>query len=48
MYSDSDFERFYVGYMTEAMPRGVLIQAYCKKSNVQYNLFDKWYTEMHV
>mgnify|MGYP001111534971 CR=1 FL=1 len=27
MYSDSDFERFDVGYMTEAMPRGVSIQA---------------------
>ena len=27
MYGDSDFERFYVGYMAEVMPRGVSIQA---------------------
>jgi len=48
MYSDSDFERFYVGYMVEAMPRGVSIQAYCKKNNVPYNLFDKWYTDTRL
>ena len=48
MYSDSDFERFYVGYMVEAMRRGALIQAYCKKNNVPYNLFDKWYTDTRL
>lgn len=45
MYSDSDFERLYIAYMAEAMPRGVSIQAYCKNNNVPFNLFDKWYTD---
>ncbi len=30
------------------MPRGVSIQAYCKKNNVPYNLFDKWYTDTRL
>ena len=27
---------------------GVSIQAYCKKNNVPYNLFDKWYTDTRL
>ena len=45
MYSSEDFERIYIRYQTEAMPRGVSIQAYCDKNKVSYNLFDKWYTD---
>lgn len=44
-YSSEDFERFYIRYKAEAMPRGVSIQAYCSKNNVPYNLFDKWYRD---
>lgn len=45
MYSSEDFERFYIRYQAEAMPRGVSIQAYCDKNKVPYNLFDKWYSD---
>lgn len=44
-YSSEDFERFYIRYKAEAMPRGVSIQAYCSTNNVPYNLFDKWYRD---
>lgn len=44
-YSDSDFERFYLRYMAEAMPRGESIQAFCSRNKVPYNLYDKWYTD---
>ena len=44
-YSSEDFERFYIRYKAEAMPRGVSIQAYCSANNVPYNLFDKWYRD---
>lgn len=44
-YSNEDFERFYIRYKAEAMPRGVSIQAYCSNNNVPYNLFDKWYRD---
>lgn len=44
-YSSEDFERFYLRYKAEAMPRGVSIQAYCSKNKVPFNLFDKWYTD---
>ena len=45
VYSDSDFERFYIRYMAEAMPRGESIQAFCSRNKVPYNLFDKWYRD---
>ena len=45
MYSSEDFERFYIRYQAEAMPRGVSIQAYCDKNKVPFNLFDKWYRD---
>lgn len=44
-YSDSDFERLYLRYMAEAMPRGESIQAFCSRNKVPYNLYDKWYTD---
>lgn len=44
-YTSEDFERFYIRYMDEAMPRGVSIQAYCSRNKVPYNLFDKWYSD---
>lgn len=44
-YTSEDFERFYLRYKAEAMPRGVSIQAYCSKNKVPFNLFDKWYND---
>lgn len=44
-YTSEDFERFYLRYKAEAMPRGVSIQAYCTRNKVPYNLFEKWYTD---
>lgn len=43
MYSDSDFERFYIRYMAEVMPRRGFIQGFCSQNKVFYNLFEKWY-----
>lgn len=45
VYSDSDFERFYLRYMAEAMPRGESIQAFCSRNKIPHNLFDKWYAD---
>lgn len=44
-YSSEDFERFYLRYKAEAMPRGTSIQAFCSKNKVPYNLFEKWYSD---
>lgn len=48
MYSNEDYERFYIRYTTEALPHGESIQAYYLKNNVPYNLFqiNTPYTEM--
>lgn len=45
MYSASDFERFYIRYMAEALPKGMSIQTFCSNNKVPYNLFYKWYTD---
>jgi TusA-related sulfurtransferase len=47
MFSSEDFERLYIRYTAEAMPRGESIQAYCSKNKVPFNLFDKWYKDTH-
>lgn len=49
-YTSEDFERFYIRYQAEAMPRGVSIQAFCSHNGVPYNLFNKWYkdTRHHI
>ena len=44
-YSNEDFERFYIRYQAEAMPRGISIQAYCSNNKVPFNLFNKWYKD---
>ena len=44
-YTSEDFERFYLRYKADAMPRGVSMQAYCSRNKVPYNLFEKWYTD---
>lgn len=45
MYSNEDFENFYVRYKAEALPRGISIQSWCLKNKVSWNLFNKWYRD---
>lgn len=45
MYSNEDFENFYVRYKAEALPKGVSIQSWCMKNKVSWNLFNKWYRD---
>lgn len=45
MYSNEDLERFYFQYQTEALPSGESVQSFCKRNNVPYNVFSKWYKD---
>lgn len=45
MYSNEDLERFYFQYQTESKPSGESIQSFCKRKNVPYNIFSKWYKD---
>ena len=45
MYSNDDLERFYFQYQTEAVPSGEYVQSFCKRNNVPYNIFSKWYKD---
>lgn len=45
MYTNEDFERFFLRYKAEAYPVGESIQSFCIKHNVAYNLFEKWYKD---
>ena len=45
MYSNEDLERFYFQYQTEAVPLGESVQSFCKRNNVPYNIFSKWYKD---
>ena len=45
MYSNDDLERFYFQYQTEAVPSGESVQSFCKRNNVPYNIFSKWYKD---
>lgn len=45
MYSSEDFERFYIRYKAEGLPRKLSIQEFCIRNNVQWNLFNKWYRD---
>ena len=45
MYSNEDLERFYFQYQTEAVPSGESVQSFCKRNNVPYNIFSKWYRD---
>lgn len=45
MYSNTDFERFFIRYKAEAFPAGELIQKFCFRNNLPYNLFEKWYKD---
>lgn len=45
MYSNSDFERFFVRYKAEAVPVGESMQNFCFRNKLPYNLFEKWYKD---
>ncbi len=45
LYSNEDFENFYVRYKAEALPKNITIKAFCIHNNVPWNLFDKWYRD---
>lgn len=45
MYSNEDLERFYFQYQTEALPSGESVQSFCRRNNVPYNIFSKWYKD---
>lgn len=45
MYSNSDFERFFIRYKAEAVPAGESLQSFCFRNKLPYNLFDKWYKD---
>ena len=47
MYSNEDLERFNFQYQTEVLPSGESIQSFCKRNNVPYNIFSKWYKDTH-
>jgi len=45
MYSNSDFERFFIRYKAEVVPAGESLQNFCFKNKPPYNLFEKWYMD---
>lgn len=45
MYSNSDFERFFIRYKAEAVPAGESLQEFCFRNKLPYNLFEKWYKD---
>ena len=46
MYSNSDFERFFIRYKAEAVPAGESMQKFCFRNKLPYNLFEKWYKDV--
>lgn len=42
MYSNEDFENFYVRYKAEGLPKGMSIQSWCMKNKVSWNLFNNY------
>ena len=47
MYSNSDFERFFLRYKSEALMNKESIQAFCLRNKVPYNLFEQWYGALY-
>lgn len=45
MYSNSDFESFFIRYKSEAVTSKESIQSFCLRNKVPYNLFEKWYKD---
>ena len=45
LYSNEDFENFYVRYKAEALPKNITVKEFCIHNTVLWNLFDKWYRD---
>ena len=45
MYCNKDFERLFLRYKMEVLPRGESIRNFCFRNEVPYNLFDKCYKD---
>ncbi|RGV50576.1 hypothetical protein DWW10_17540 [Bacteroides intestinalis] len=45
MYSDSDFESFFIRYKAEAFPVGEFMQKFCFRNKIPYSLFEKCYKD---
>ena len=45
MYSNSDFERFFIRYKAESVPAGESLQKFWFRNKLPYNLFEKWYKD---
>ena len=45
MYSNEDFENFYIRYKAEGLPRNISVKSWCIKNKVPWNLFNKWYLD---
>lgn len=45
MYSSEDLGRFYFQYQTEVLPHGELLQSFCARNKVPYNIYSKWYRD---
>jgi len=46
MISNSDFEKLWFLYKTEAAPKGVSINAFCLSRGVNCNEFNKWFCKI--
>ena len=44
-YSYPDFERLFLRYKLEGVPKGISIEQFCLSNKVPYNLFEKWYKD---
>lgn len=47
LYSNEDFENFYVRYKAEGVPIKICMKDFCIRNKVPWNLFDKWYRDTH-
>ncbi|WP_346709399.1 hypothetical protein [Phocaeicola salanitronis] len=45
MYGSEDFEKLFIRYKGEIYPKDESIQSFCHRSNIPYNLFEKWYKD---
>src|SRR5574344_1097458 len=45
MYSNNDFERFFIRYKAESVTSKESIQSFCFRNKVPYNLFARWYKD---
>ena len=47
MISNTDLEKAWFLYKTEAQPRGMSINEFCQIKGIPYHEFEKWYKKTH-